>query len=316
MNGIIRWYNTNRRLIWRTFTIIIAIVLLIRVLNLIYRNQNKEKETISTTNTKETINTNAITIDDNKSVLTDKELSQSQINMLSILDTFVGYCDNGDIDSAYDLLSEDCKESMYPTKELFEEYYYKNIFNTKKNITAENWVGNTYKVKYKEDALSTGVYNESATQDYITIVRDENNEIKLNINGYIGKEKVSASKQNNYITAKVTETDVYMEYQTYTFEITNDSDKTILLSNPNKDSSMYIQDKNGMQYQSYTHEISLPELKILPKETRKLTIKYYSKYGSNKKINSIIFSKIILDYDSYSIDNDNYNNYGSIEIKL
>ena len=105
MNGIIRWYNTNRRLIWRTFTIIIAIVLLIRVLNLIYRNQNKEKETISTTNTKETINTNAITIDDNKSVLTDKELSQSQINMLSILDTFVGYCDNGDIDSAYDLLS-------------------------------------------------------------------------------------------------------------------------------------------------------------------------------------------------------------------
>lgn len=314
MDRIIRWYNTNRKLVWRTIIVAIAIIILIQLLNKFTRDRNNSEIDISNVTEKET--TNSIVMADDKSVISGESISKSQTNLLKTLDEFAEYCNNGDIDNAYGLLSEDCKNEMYKTKEVFEMSYYNQIFNEKRNISVENWIGNIYKVKYRQDALSTGVYDENAIQDYITIIRDENNEAKLNINGYIGKEKVSASKQNNYITAKVTETDVYMDYQTYTFEITNNSDKTILLSNPNKDSSMYIQDKNGMQYESYTHEISLAELKILPKETRKLTIKYYSKYGSNKKINSIMFSKIILDYDSYSIDNDNYNNYGTIEIKL
>ena len=81
---------------------------------------------------------------------------------------------------------------------------------------------------------------------------------------------------------------------------------------------MYLEDKSGVKYQAYTHEISSSELKITSKETKKLTIKYYSKYGSNKTIKNILFARIILDYGAYSNYQNigYYNNYGAIQIKL
>ena len=149
-------------------------------------------------------------------------------------------------------------------------------------------------------------------------VKDKDGNTKLNINGYIGKENIDVTEQKDDLKIKVVETDVYMDFQTYTFEITNNSDKTVLLNDPNIDDTMYLEDKSGVKYQAYTHEISSSELKITSKETKKLTIKYYSKYGSNKTIKNILFARIILDYGAYSNYQNigYYNNYGAIQIKL
>ena len=39
---------------------------------------------------------------------------------------------------------------------------------------------------------------------------------------------------------------------------------------------------NEIKYSAYTHDLSLSQLLINRRETKELTIKYYSKYGSNK----------------------------------
>ncbi len=46
------------------------------------------------------------------------------------------------------------------------------LVKQKREITVENWVGNIYKVKFAENALATGNFDESnITQDYITVVK-------------------------------------------------------------------------------------------------------------------------------------------------
>lgn len=319
MNGLIRWYNTNRKKIWFAILVVIFIILLINVLNSIVHNQNNSQSNVSTTKENETL-MNSISMKNDESTVSGQKISTSQKSMLKTLDEFASYCSDGEIEKAYELLSDDCKEEMYPTVDVFKLGYYDPIFNgKKKNISTENWINDIYKVKYTEDALSTGVYNdENIIQDFITLVIDDNGNIKLNINGYVGRKKINSTAHHGDLQINVVETNIYMDYQTYTFEITNNTDKTILLNDPTIDDSMYIEDNNETKYQAYTHEISQAELKVLPQEKKVLSIKYYSRYNSSKTIKKVVFSRIILDYEAYSNYQNigYYNNYGAIQIKL
>lgn len=321
MHKIILWYNRNRKLIWGIIGITVIAIILVKAIEYIWTQNKKQEqdEMIGYGNNTE-VELNSITLDEDKSTISGESMSKAQTNVLTRIDEFINYCNNSQVDEAYNLLSEDCKNEMYPTVDEFKQNYYNKIFEgKKKNISVENWIGYIYKVKYMEDALSTGIYNtENTIQDYITIVWDENDEIKLNINNYIGKQDINKEKNNENIDIKVLEKHQYMDYETYTFEITNNSDNTILLNSSNNTDTMYLEDKNEIQYFAYTHELSEAELKLASKETKKIKIKYYNKYSSTRKIENIVFSKIILNYYAY-VNYQNvgyYRDYGVIQIDI
>ena len=321
MHKIILWYNINRKLIWVIIGITVIAIILVKAIEYIWTQNKKQEqdEMIGYGNNTE-VELNSITLDEDKSTISGESMSKAQTNVLTRIDEFINYCNNSQVDEAYNLLSEDCKNEMYPTVDEFKQNYYNKIFEgKKKNISVENWIGYIYKVKYMEDALSTGIYNtENTIQDYITIVWDENDEIKLNINNYIGKQDINKEKNNENIDIKVLEKHQYMDYETYTFEITNNSDNTILLNSSNNTDTMYLEDKNEIQYFAYTHELSEAELKLASKETKKIKIKYYNKYSSTRKIENIVFSKIILNYYAY-VNYQNvgyYRDYGVIQIDI
>lgn len=320
---IILWYNRNKRVMWRIVIIALVAIFLARGIGYIWK-QNLEDEQLGILASQNNTNTelNSVTLNDDKSTVSGKDLTKSQTNAVTKIDEFVQYCNNNQFKEAYNLLSEDCKKEMYPTVEAFQQNYYNSIFKgTKKNVSVDNWVNYIYKVKFVEDALATGIYNTDNTiQDYITVVTDDNDEMKLNINSYIGKKKINKENNDKNINIKVLEKHQYMDYETYLFEITNNSDITILLNDNNNNSTdtMYLLDDNKLKYPAYTHELSEAELKLASKETRKVKIKYYNKYSSSRKIKSVVFSEIILNYYAY-INYDNvgyYKNYGVIQIDI
>ena len=321
MSKIIHWYNTNRKKFFTTIIIIAFIIIIIKILNSIAEQNLKNKKQIAESNIEDEKKiTNSISMESTESAISGEELSIEQTNSLKILDDFINYCINGDIANAYNLLSQECKEEMYPSQDYFEKGYYALIFNgSKKDVSAENWIGNTYKVKFVEDPLATGSYNSNSSyQDYITIVEDENGESKLNINRYIGRKKLDAVAKSGDIEIKVTETNVYMDYQTLSYEITNGTDRKIMMTEPNIVNALYIEDSNGVKYQPYMHELSQADFKIIPNETRKLTIKYYSQYVSNKVITKAVFNRIITNYAVYEqmTNKAYYGDYKVIEVKL
>ena len=307
---IAEWYIGNKSKILMAIFVVVVVVLIsiiVNILNSLRKNNTVENLELST-NIQQTDtsigNFTDIYVEDNESVVTGESIGSSHINTIGTIEQLVQLCNEQKVEEAYNLLSDECKEEVYPSLESFRNNYYNTIFNgKKKNISVENWANNIYKVTFEDDALSTGVYTaEGAIQDYITVVSTDNNELKLNINNYIGRREIN--KTNNAVSGvEITalNTDTYMDYQTFTFRVKNNTNKTILLDDKFSTDNMYITDSNGNQYTAYIHELSEAQLTVTPGETKDVTIKYYSRYGTTKTITQIIFNKVILNYNEVAV---------------
>ena len=307
---IAEWYINNKTKVLTAIFIIVVIILVSIIVNFLNTLQLNKSQT----NTEANVNVqenNApignftdIYVEGTESVVTGENTSSSQVTIIDAINQFVQLCNEGNVNEAYNMLSDECKEEVYPSLDSFRNNYYNVIFNgRKKNISVENWVNSIYKVTFQNDALSTGVYTEEGTiQDYITVTRNENNELRLNINNYIGREEINKTRTNSSnISITVLRSDTYMDYETYTYSIINNTNKTILLDDKSSTDNMYIEDENGNQYTAYIHELSEAQLTITPGETKEITIKYYSRYGSTKNITQVVFNKIILNYNEVAV---------------
>lgn len=314
---IVEWYNRNRQKI--SFIIIFMLIIIVANIVLVYLSNEIRKEQMEEEPTQNVMDYeiqeefNQITIGSDSSALSGDDLTSSQIEMLDIIEQFAEYCNNGNVEEAYNLLSAECKDEMYKTLNDFKVSYYDQVFaGEKKSISVENWSANIYKVTIQKDILSTGIYTDEDTlQDYMSVITDENNNYKLNINGYLGREDINLTEVQDNIEITVLRANTYKDYQTYTFKIVNNSDNTILLDDKSNINSMYLEDENGVEYSAYTHEISDAELVIPSGQTREIEIKYYNKYISSRQIEKIVFSRIVLKYNI----GERYN-YGNIQIEI
>lgn len=303
MHRLIRFYNQNKKDIWKVIGVIIAIIVILQMLNYISKKNNEKQlqEKKENNNTYSNINQkyNSIELESEKSVLSGKEISDTKKDSTQIIDDFFGYCNEQKIQEAYELLTDECKEEMYSSVQVFKETYYDKVLNgQKKNISIENWTDNIYKVTISDDFLSSGKYTkENDIQDYITI-KDN----KLNINKYIGREEINKEKNEENVNICVIQKDEYMDYTTYTFEITNNSKGSILLDPLEDIDTMYIKDSKGVKYSAYTHEISKGSLLINEANKKQIKIKYYSKFVSSKNIKKIVFSKVMLNNKYYELE--------------
>ena len=318
-----RWYNQNKKTIWKFIIIIGLLIALLQFFNYMasrknsldtLKNNNSNDNSLGLDNTYTDLSLNT-----DKSVLSNQTISDIQKNTINVVNEFYSYCNKKDLQKAYDMLTEECKEEMYSTIKDFQNIYYRNIFNgSKKKITIENWHGNTYKVSINDDYLANGKYTkDNQIQEYITIEKNEKNEYKLNINGYIGRNKLNKSNELDGIQVNVVSIDTYMDYEIYTFNIKNNRETSILLDSLQNINSMYIEDSNNIKYSAYSHELSLGQMLINPRENREISIKYYSKYGSTKNIKKIEFNNVVLDYKEYqSLKNKEAYKYSKIIIDL
>lgn len=325
----IEWYTRNKEKIGMTFVFII-IIIIINIIIVYLANRTSENNDGENTiqNTYQNIQQsqtvqdefNHLAIGSSESVLTGDELTNNQINMLKTIEEFTEYCNNGNIENAYNLLSNDCKEEMYNSLNDFKTSYYDKVFGgQRKRVEIENWTENIYKVEIQDDYLTTGTYTEkNAIQDYIRIITDDEENYKLNINGYIGKQEINKTATRNNLEITVLYSDTYMNYQTFTYQVKNNFEHTVVLDDGIDLNSMYVADSMNVQYPAYTHEIAQANITISPKETKNITIKYYTNYSSEKTINRIVFSRAILNYEAYEnlLNKSYYNEYGNIQIEI
>ena len=293
MYRLMRFYNQNRRKIIMTILIIVFFIIGLRTINYYAkRNQIRNK------NLNKSIEYNMVnSIESNKSIVTGKTInSQALYDEGELIDRFLNYCKSYDIQKAYDLISDSCKEQQFPTKEDFNTVYVSKLFNTKdKTYKIENWYDRTYKIIVEDNALSLGKNAEYNKQDYITVV-SEKNENKLNINGYVKENKKNVQKEFDELSIKVLTQYQYMDYTEFTIEAKNKTEYTIMLDNLESINSTYIQDRNDAKYNLYTHELVENDLLILPKKTTTIKLKFYSKNISGKKISRLVFNNVILNY--------------------
>lgn len=304
MHNIIRFYNQNREKIIKIILIIVFIFGIIQFFN--YLAKIKLKNNKNNVNPSNVITNNLDNSKDylasNKSIISGGNVSDTKLdNDTKIIKTFMDFCNNKEVTKAYNLLTDECKEVMFPTEEDFYKIYYYSLFGKQeKTYTIENWSKNTYYILMTDEMLSTGKVNENKTnQDYITIVKQDNDEYKININNYIGRKKINKQQEEGQIEVTIENKDIYMDYEIYNLKIKNNLENTILLSTTDDTKSIYLLDSKDMKYYFYANEIPQNKLVISKGITNNLQIKFNSSYSSSRTMEKMIFSKVILNYNEY-----------------
>lgn len=295
MNILIRWYNQNRKMLWIVVITIIGVFALIQALNSYYKNNTKEGSS-SANNSTTTYNT------PNYSVVTKKEINNSVSEASQdIIKNFFDYCNNNKIREAYNLLSEDCKNELYPNINEFKQKYFDIVFTNTKTYSSNLWITNanknTYRLEIHGDILSTGKKDEMPIEEYYTVIY-ENGKYVLNINGYIGKEDINVSKVQEGIEITILSKQVYMEYEKYLVKVKNNLEESIMLNTKQNAGSMYIEDENHLKHIAFLNEISDYNLNVLSGFTKETNIRFNRTYKPNIKINKIVFDDIKIGQDS------------------
>lgn len=286
--NIIRYYNQNKKTIWIAIIAIIIIIIAIQAINKIVKDKNSSNNPNNIVNYQDYKNNPDINV-----LITEVEVKE---NGELIIDQFLRFCNANKIEEAYALLTDSCKQELFPTIEEFKGNYYSKNFSVKKLYSKEKYIGNTYKIKLYEDILKNG--DTKNTEDYFTIQK-ENGITKLNINNYIQTKEINKTSENEYLKIEVTKRKIYKEYEEYELRVTNLTYKTILLDSKESTKTMYLKGKNSVSYYALPHEVLLDNLCIRPKATQSLLIKYNKEYNSNQTINQLIFEDVILNYDEY-----------------
>lgn len=316
MHKVLSFYYSNRKIIWTAILAIALMIILLQTLN------NDAKKRNSKINTNDEINSSSNTTiypNNQEDFLSSNYNSEKiQDEKLKLISAFLEKCNNGKIKEAYDLLSTDCKEEMFPVLEKFKNDYTDLVFNTAKTYDIKLWMSgkySIYKISIYENALATGVVNNNAIDSYYTVV-EENNDYKININNLIAKEELNTENSNDYVRINVISRKIYIDYEEYEIKITNNTQKTILMDGYRKNNSMYLQDSVGGKKTAYTNEIPERLLIINPLLSITRTIKFNKSYTEKISSKGITFEDIILDYDEYKKQENKqeYSNVSNINV--
>ena len=284
-----RWLNKNLKVLIIGILALVFVILILQILN---NSAQKEKESKRNTIQSNTVNTLS------KSVISDNKLAEPVYNNnKKIIEEFTEYCNSGDIQAAYDLISTDCKENLYKDLQEFKENYYDKIFAKKRNCTVQYWDNSIYEVKFSEDMLSTGKSSKTnGVTDYIRIGM-ENQKNKISINGFLGKKKIEKEKKIKGVTVKIVNRYIYMDYETYDIQIKNDSGETLILDSQNQLGTMYLVDKKGTKHNSVNNEIIKDNLVVQNNHVSLINIKFNNPYIKDRKIDKIVFSNVGIGYE-------------------
>lgn len=219
------WVRKYRKVIFVVF-VIWGVVFLI---NLYMRN--RKIEPVPTT-TKEP---HTAVIDQTSS--TPKSI---QTPIEDMLKEYIGYCNEGNYQKAFNMLSEDCRSYEFDNDvEKFMSHVLVKM-PTPKKYSIQNYSNTTYgnkkiyiyEVKYTDDLLATGLTNTTYayTSEKFTFYEDDNDQLQMNAGDYIYHSDIKSISENEYLKIDVVDKVVNYSIEQYEIKFTNRSNYTIVIA--------------------------------------------------------------------------------------
>lgn len=288
-------YHNNKTKIWLILGIIIFVYVIIRMFNAQIKKENEEK---INNGTNQNFQVTTYLPSSQTSVMTNSSTTKENVKKdTEIIKNFIDFCNDNNIEEAYNLLSQQCKDELYKNINDFYNKYYKNIFNEKRSYDIENWASSkniTYKVKYLNDIMSSGTVNDEYIEEYITVVT-ENNEKKLNINQFIGKEELNLKRETDNLNITVVNKYVYYDYEEYEIIFENNTDKNIILDTKENTESVYVEDTKDVKYTWFGNEVPNSYLNLNSGESKRLRLKFNEIYTGKKTDSTIYLTDVKID---------------------
>ncbi len=231
----------------------------------------------------------------------DQEVPKEYQEPISnLIDQYFNYCNNGEYENAYNLITEECRKKNYPTLEQFQGYVDK-VFEGKKkiyNIQSYSTVDNKYifNIRILDDILANGTNDGYYYYEEKFVLIEENGEFKLSIAEYIGDEDPEISVEDDNLKVEITKKSIDYKTETYTLQLTNKTDNYLVISDNTiaNEISLYL---NGDERGPLNMEVAFFSLAPHSKRTQELQFtKFYDEKVNSEKL---IFNKVrvLKEYD-------------------
>lgn len=250
----------------------------------VYISQAEQNELVVKTSKKSEDNLNSV----------KNELGNTRLSTTSYIKLFLELCNNQKTDSAYELLSDECKNVLFPEKEIFVEKYCNIYFPYAKSTSISKYgENNTYKIEFKDDIITTGGSSNNDMIDYITVL----NNGKLNIASYVKKEQINKSSNNSYVKVNVLDRYVFFDREEYEIEVENFTTADMILDDINGSGTIYLLDEDGEKNSLDIVNYQEQDLRIQGNKKGKVKLRFSRSYNKQKKYKMFAFENIkIINY--------------------
>lgn len=279
------WKRNKKKIL-----IFLIAFIIIFVINSILKNRQKVSKTPTTT------------YSPHKYVMKNNEEvdQKDQVKIEDIVEKYFNYCNTGDLESAYNMITDDCKRNNYPTLESFKGYI-NEVFEGKNkiyNIQSYNKVGDKYiyNIRILDDILANGTTDGYYYYEEKIVLTKVNGEFKLSIAEFIEDKEPNIIVEDEYIRVKVLKKVVDYSSETYTVQIDNKTDNYVVIYDGTQANEI------KMNYSGTERSIDgeIANIAIRPNSFSLRELKFNNYYDEGKSASSLTFGaiRILKSYDS------------------
>ena len=225
-----------------------------------------------------------------------------------LIDQYVKYCNAGEFNLAFNMLSEDCRKYAFDNDVKNFMVYLVDVMPTEKEYSIQNY-SNTilkgkkayiYQVKYFDDFLATGLTNQeySYTEEKIVFTTGENNKIDMSVGNFLYYDEVKRITENEYLKVDVVSRNVYYSVEEYKILLTNRSEHTIVIADDTEENEIALVLNNEKR-----NCIEKPNVVLKPGEVLELNISFNKFADDSDSSNQISLSNVrVMDQYSGTLD--------------
>lgn len=223
--------------------------------------------------------------------------SSLQVEYEDLIAQYVEYCNEGEFNLAFNMLSEDCKKYAFNDDiREFKKYLF-DIMPTAKEHSIQNYSNTTlngerayiYQVKYFDDILATGLSNQeySYTEEKITFTLGSKNSVNMSVGNFMFHEDIKRITENEYLKVDVNDKNVFYSMEEYNVTLTNRSEYTIVISDDTEENEI------GLMLNQETRAcIESPKVVLKPGEEVQLNVSFNKFVDDGDSSNQFALSNV------------------------
>ena len=232
-----------------------------------------------------------------------------QRNYEELIDQYVNYCNNGEFNLAFNMLSEDCRKYAFNNDVREFMVYLVDVIPTEKEYSIQNY-SNTilngkkayiYQIKYFDDFLATGLTDQdyTYTEEKIVFTLGSKDSIEMAVGNFMYHEDIKRITENEYLKVDVNNRNVYYSIEEYNVTLTNRSEYTVVISDDTEENEIELilnQESRGC--------IETPNVVLAPGEVIQLNVSFNKFADDGDSSNEYSLSNIRV-MEKYSGTEDN-----------
>ena len=210
-----------------------------------------------------------------------------------LIGQYVEYCNNGDFDKAYNMLSDDCKKYAYESDfSKFQNHVLKKM-PTPKQYSIQDYSNEKnryiYQVRYFEDFISTGLTDSDYGYTEEKMIFTKNgDQISMATGDFVDYRTYDdASQETDYVRIEILGNVVSYDNERYTVKFTNKSDNYVVIEDSQATNEVTISLKNEIRKSEYAQFILLS-----PHQEKEVTFEFVKYYDDNDNVSSLNFNSV------------------------